>query len=197
MSRVPNLPVEQWDPELRAMTDAEHASPMEQLLVGVVANAPELAKAMSAFGGAMFSHATLPRRLLELVRLRVAFHNQCRSCMAIRYQSAVADGLDEGAVCSLEKPYEAENLSEREKAAIAYADISSTNHFAINDDTFAELRRHFSNAEIIELCMFIAYFIGFGRMGAALDMVEGLPDSFQDKSAKATPWQGEAMTVRG
>jgi AhpD family alkylhydroperoxidase len=196
MSRVPKLPLDQWDPELRRMTDADNGSPLEQLMGGVMAHAPELSKAMNVFAGSMFARATLPRRLLELVRLRVAFHNQCRSCMAIRYQSAVDDGLDEGAVCSLEKPFEAQDLSEREKAAIAYADISSTNHFAINEDTFEDLRKHFTEAEIVELGMFIAYFIGFGRLAAAWDMVEELPTSFQDKSVKAAPWTHESMPFR-
>jgi AhpD family alkylhydroperoxidase len=196
MSRVSKLPIELWDPELRQMTDADHGTPLEQLMGGIMAHQPELSKAMNVFAGTMFARSTLPRRMLELVRLRVAFHNQCRSCMAIRYQSAVDDGLDEGAVCSLEKPFEAQDLSEREKAAIAYADISSTNHFAINDETFAALRQHFSEAEIVELGMFVAYFIGFGRLAAAWDMVEELPTSFQDKSAKAAPWTHESMTFR-
>ena len=196
MSRVSKLPLELWDPELRQMTDADHGSPLEQLMGGVMAHAPGLSKAMNVFAGSMFERSTLPRRMIELVRLRVAFHNQCRSCMAIRYQSAIDDGLDEGAVCSLEKPFEAQNLSAREKAAIAYADISSTNHFAINEETFDELRKHFTEAEIVELGMFTAYFIGFGRLAAAWDMVEALPSSFQDKSTKAAPWTHESAPFR-
>ena len=31
--------------------------------------------------------ATLSPRLIELVRLRIAFHNQCSSCMAVRNSS--------------------------------------------------------------------------------------------------------------
>jgi AhpD family alkylhydroperoxidase len=197
MSRIAKLPLEQWDPELRRMTDADNGSPMEQVMGGVMAHQPGLSKAMAVFAGSMYANALLPRRLIELVRLRVAFHNQCRSCMAIRYQSAVDDGLDEGAVCSLEKPFEAEDLSEREKAAIAYADISSTNHFAIDEGTFGELRRHFTEAEIVELGMFIAYFLGFGRLAASWDMIEELPTSFHDKSVKAAPWTHESLRLRG
>jgi hypothetical protein len=42
------------------------------------ANTPELAKAFR-FSSALSQGVTLKRRLLELVRLRIAFHNQCRS----------------------------------------------------------------------------------------------------------------------
>jgi len=197
MTRLTKIPVEQWDPELRALTQAEGATPLEQGLLRIMAHAPELAKALATYGGALWRNHTLPRRLIELVRLRVAFHNQCRSCMAIRYQSAVDDGLTEGMVCSLQKPDEAADLTAEEKAAIRYADLSATDHFSIGDATFAELRRFFDEAQIVELGMFIAFFIGYGRLGAAWDMVEELPQAFQDRSAPVAPWDQQSVTVRG
>jgi len=105
MTRLTKVPVEQWDAELRALTQAEGATPLEQGLLRIMAHAPRMAKALATFGASLWQDRTLPRRLIELIRLRVAFHNQCRSCMAIRYQSAVDDGLTEGMVCSLEKPH--------------------------------------------------------------------------------------------
>jgi AhpD family alkylhydroperoxidase len=197
MTRLTKIPVEQWDPELRALTHADGATQLEQGLLRIMAHAPPLAKALAAFGASMWQNHTLPRRLIELIRLRIAFHNQCRSCMAIRYQSAVDDGLTEGMVCSLEKPQDAPDLTDAEKAAIKYADLSANDHFSISDATFAELRRFYTEAEIVELGMFIAFFIGFGRLGAAWDMVEELPDSFQDKSTTAAPWARQSITVRG
>ena len=197
MTRLSKLPVEQWDDSLRALTQAESATALEQGLLRIMAHTPELAKALATYGGTLWRSHKLPRRLLELVRLRVAFHNQCRSCMAIRYQSAVDDGLTEGMVCSLEKPMEAADLTAAEKAAISYADLSANDHLSINDETFATLRQYYTEAEIVELGMFIAFFIGYGRLGAAWDMVEELPESFQDKSAKAAPWSRESIQVRG
>jgi len=197
MTRLSMLPSEQWDDDLRVLAQAEAATPLEQGLLRIMAHAPELAKALVTFGSTMWRSHTLPRRLLELVRLRIAFHNQCRSCMAIRYQSAVDDGLTEGMVCSLEKPHEAPDLTDAEKAAIAYADLSANDHLSINDETFSQLRGYYTEGEIVELGMFIAFFIGYGRLGAAWDMVEELPQSFQDKSAKAAPWARESIQVRG
>lgn len=197
MTRLTKVPVEQWDAELRALTQAEGATPLEQGLLRIMAHAPRMAKALATFGASLWQERTLPRRLIELIRLRVAFHNQCRSCMAIRYQSAVDDGLTEGMVCSLEKPHEAPSLTDAEKCAIHYADLSATDHFSINDATFADLRRFYTEAEIVELGTFIAFFIGYGRLGAAWDMVEELPQAFQDKSAKIAPWTQESVLVRG
>lgn len=198
MSRIKKLPVEAWDPELRALTAADEATPLEQGMMRMLAHTPEIAKGMLAFSGALFGNRTLPRRLVELVRLRVAFHNQCRSCMAIRYRSAIDDGMTEGMVCSLERPQDAPDLTAAEKAAVRYADLSSTDHLAIGDAEFDALRLHFSEAQIVELGMFIAFFIGFGRLSAAWDMTEELPEAFQDKAApELTPWGEEAILVRG
>ncbi len=195
MSRIQRLPLEQWDPELRAA--AQDAKPFQRNGMEVMAHAPHMVKALGAFSRAAQQGRKLPRRLVELVRLRIAFHNQCRSCMAMRYQSAVDDGLTEAMVCSLEKPMEASDLNEREKAALSYADVFATNHLAIDDDTYANLRKHFTEPEIVELGMSMAFFLGMGRLAATWDMVEELPKSFQDKSRKATPWIDGAVVVRG
>jgi AhpD family alkylhydroperoxidase len=151
--------------------------------------------ALHAFANKLGEHGTLPGRLVELIRLRIAFHNQCRSCMAMRYQSGLDDGMTEGDVCSLERPAEAPGLTAAEKVAIAYADVSATNHFAISDETFAELRRYYSEPEIVELGLYVGYFIGFGRMVAAWDMSEQLPGGMGDKSEPAVPWGAETFVI--
>ncbi len=197
MSRIQKLPVEEWDPSLRAMTMADDGTPLEQGLMRMMAHMPDMAKAMVTFSGALLRNNPLPRRLVELVRLRVAFHNQCRSCMAIRYQSAVDDGMTEGMVCSLERPQDASDLTPAEKAAIHYADLSSTDHLSITDETIEELREHFSEPEIVALGMVIAFFLGYGRLAAAWNMIEELPEGFQVKSGTVAPWTEESILVRG
>lgn len=193
MTRLAEVEVDTLNDKMRAYF--EGATERDKMLFTPTAHAPELMTALHDFADVLAERGTLPGRLVELVRLRIAFHNQCRSCMAMRYQSGLDDGLTEDAVCSLEKPEEAPDLSEAEKAAIAYADISATNHFAINSDTFEALRKHFSEPQIVELGLHVAYFIGFGRLVAAWDMSDNLPDGFQDKATKAAPWRGGSFVV--
>jgi AhpD family alkylhydroperoxidase len=196
MTRVAKVEIEDWDPELRAMTRADEATPLEQGLMRIFANVPELAKAFVGFGGAMKRTRTLPPRLVELVRLRVAFHNQCRSCMAIRYTEAANDGVTEDLVCSLERPAEAADLTEAEKAAIDYGERMATNHLSIDDAVYDRLREHFTEAQIVELGTTVAFFVGFGRLAATWHMVEELPRTFQESKEKLTPWKQEAILVR-
>src|SRR5690349_12906030 len=73
-------------------------------VAGICAHRPEISAAFASVTDAIHTSGTLSRRLVELVRLRIAFHNQCRSCMAIRYEAAVDDGVSEALVCSLERP---------------------------------------------------------------------------------------------
>lgn len=197
MTRIKKVALDDWDPELRAMTAADSGTELERGLMRMFANRPDLSKGMIGFAGALKMNRTLPDRLVELVRLRIAFHNQCRSCMAIRYTDALEDGLTEGEVCSLERPQEAENLTPAEKAAIQYGELFATNHLAINDEIYDGLRKHFSEEEIVELGMTVAFFVGFGRLAATTHMVEELPEAFQaDEDKVLTPWNEESIQVR-
>ena len=197
MARIKKVKLDDWDNDLREMTAADSGTALEQGIMRMFAHTPEISKGLVAFGGAIKSHRSLPDRLVELVRLRVAFHNQCRSCMAIRYQDGVDAGIDEDLVCSLEKPQEAEDLSDAEKAAIEYGELFATNHLAIDDSVYENLRKYFSEAEVVELSITVAWFVGFGRLAATYHMVEELPEAFQNEnSEKLTPWNEDSIIVR-
>ena len=197
MSRIKKLELDNWDKELREMTAADSGTPLEQGAMRMFAHTPEISKGLTAFAGSLKQNRSLPDRLVELVRLRVAFHNQCRSCMAIRYQDGVEAGIDEDLVCSLDKPQEAEDLSDAEKAAIEYGELFATNHLAIDDSVYENLRKYFSEAEVVELSITVAWFVGFGRLAATYHMVEELPEAFQNEnSEKLTPWNEDSIIVR-
>ena len=195
VSRIAKLAPEQWDERLVTAIQPDNLTDLEQGLTRYFAHCPEQALGLMGFGGALKRNRTLPDRLVELVRLRVAFFNQCRSCMAIRYSDAVADGVTEGLVCSLERPQEAENLSAAEKVAIRYGELMATDHLAIDDAMYADLRAHFSEAQIVELGMTVAFFVGFGRLAATWHMVEELPEAFKT-AEKIAPWGAEKIEVR-
>jgi AhpD family alkylhydroperoxidase len=194
MTRLAPIDPAALDSGMRAAFDA--VSPRDRMLMTPTAHAPGLMTALHEFAAILGQRGSLPGRLVELVRLRIAFHNQCRSCMAMRYQSGLDDGITDDLVCSLEKPQDAPDLTEAERAAIAYADISATDHFAISDRTFADLRPHFTEAQIVELGLYIAYFIGFGRLVAAWDLSEELPGNNSPVNGPASPWSVETFTVQ-
>lgn len=179
MSRIPPAPPEQYVPLF-----GEHPPLRQQ----IYAWNPAIAVPFAEFMGRFRDASCLPARMVELVRLRVAFHNQCRSCMAIRYSAGAEDGVTEALVCSLERPTEAPDLTSAEKAALGFADLFATNHLAITDETFADLRTYFSDAELVDLCFQVAMFVGVGRMNAVLDMVDDLPEEYAERGTVLAPW---------
>ncbi len=96
----------------------------------------------------------------------------------------------------MENPAQADNLTAAEKAAIRYAELMATDHLAIDDGVFDSLREHFSEAQIVELGMQVAFFVGFGRLAATWNMVEELPEPFQSDSRTLTPWNEPSVVVR-
>ena len=196
MPRLRSLPLDELDPELREMLKADHKSERELRPMSIRAQHPELAKAYARYTATAQQFAVLSPRLRELVRLRIAFHNQCRSCMAMRFADAVDAGVTEALVCSLEKPHEAPDLTPAERVALRYADLMATNHLAIDDALYGRLKQHFSEKEIVELGMWCAICVGFGRLSATWDMTEDLPERFQDSSDKpVTPWGPDAWVT--
>jgi AhpD family alkylhydroperoxidase len=165
-------------------------------VASLVGRLPKVAEALGALNAALKS-GTLPPRLLELVRLRIAFHNQCRSCMSVRYQSAVDDGLTEDAVCSLERPAEAPDLSDDERAALKFADLFATNHLAIDESIYDELRRYLTEDELVELGMHCAVSLGVGRLTATWDVTDDVPEAFRSGDDRMTPWASSGVIASG
>ena len=196
MARIRPLASEEFDQQIQDFLGAEIMNDPEKLgHKRIFAHRPSLLIAVLTFYQAMEANSILEPRLVELVRLRIAFHNQCRMCMAHRFSSGVEDGVTEELVCELATPEEAPNMTERERVAVRYGDLLASNHLAIDDAMFAELKRHFTEPEIVELGAYCAFFVGFGRLGVSWDMIEDLPERFQESNSIITPWGGDAVRI--
>ena len=113
--------------------------------------------------------SVLDSRTKELVRLRIATLNGCKTCKAARLapgevsEREAAVGVDDSANTA---------FSARERAALALAEQMALDHHAFDDAAMRALRQHFSEAETLELMMMIGQYIGFGRMLAMLQLEE-------------------------
>jgi AhpD family alkylhydroperoxidase len=196
MSRIPPAPPEIYEPLVGAnapLVTQIHAVPEHH----------ERAAILGAFAGSWMNDTlTISRRLVELMRLRIAFHNQCRSCMAMRYAAGAEAGVDETLVCSLEKPDEAPDLSDADRLALRYADLMATDHLSIDDAMYDGLREYYTNGEIVEIGQVCAFFVGFGRLDATWDLRDDLPEHFASKGAASeggivTPWGSDEVMAVG
>lgn len=167
-------------------------------VASILGHRPEVAGALGTLKAALQSSGKLSPRLVELVRLRIAFHNQCRSCMSVRYQSAIDDGLTEDLVCSLERPAEADDLSPAERSALRFADLFATDHLSIDDAVYDDLRGHFTEDELVELGVHCAYALGMGRLAATWDVTDDVPDVFRaTPDSPLAPWDSHGVIASG
>lgn len=129
---------------------------------------PDIAIGMGAYSSAVYEKTSLPPRVREVARLRIAAANGCPVCLNSRSANAAADGFDEDLVdavitCSTGGVHGLGDLDTRERLAGEFADRFAADHHRIDDDFMRELRTHFSDVEVIELAAVCAMTIGNGR----------------------------------
>jgi alkylhydroperoxidase family enzyme len=78
------------------------------------------------------------------------------------------EGLTEDRIAALED-YQDSNLHAAGKIALRFEQMA-LNHHALDDEFFRQLRTQFTDAQIVELGMMIAQYIGVGRLLMVLDL---------------------------
>jgi alkylhydroperoxidase family enzyme len=92
--------------------------------------------------------------------------------MATRYALGRREGITEEMVAAL-RDYERGPFTEREKAALRYADRLFTDHHAVDDVLWQELRTRFGENELLELTWVLAEFIALGKVIYVLGVQHG------------------------
>lgn len=153
----------------------------------IMAHVPGAQAAIDAVLQTLRESGSLPPRLVELLRIRIAFHNQCRVCMSGRY---LPDEVNEDLVCALERPANGPGLTDAERAALRFGDLFATDHLSIDAGVYAELREHFTEAQLVELGLYCSYLVGQGRLSATWGIDDQLPAGFlADPGGVVTPWR--------
>src|SRR4030088_1517564 len=83
--------------------------------------------------------------------------------MSTRYALGRREGITEELVAAL-RDYERGPFSEREKAALRYADQLFADHHAVDDRLWDQLRASFAEDELVELTWVLAEFIALGKV---------------------------------
>lgn len=87
--------------------------------------------------------------------------------MSVRYAGARHAGLSEAKVAALDD-LDRDVFTPRERVALRFAELMAFDHHKVDDAMFAELRRHFTDAEVVELGVSAALNLGLGRLTAIL-----------------------------
>jgi alkylhydroperoxidase family enzyme len=126
--------------------------------------APHFLDAVNAKEKAVWA-SPLPRRIHELVRMRVAEINGCVLCMTWRN-----DWADEDSLAAVSQYADSDLFDEAERVAIEYAERFCTDSKDIDDELLGRLGEHFTPAEIVDLTLVIGKYLAMGRFMQVLDL---------------------------
>ena len=108
--------------------------------------------------------------LRSLIQVRIAQIHWCGFCVDLNAATAIDRHVPLAKLDALSE-YEASSLfSDRERAAIAYAEAIADSRRRVDDDVFARLRMHFDEDSIIELTAMIAFQDLSAKFNAALSV---------------------------
>ena len=132
---------------------------------------PEMAAGLVAFSEAVYGKSALPLRVREIARMRIALANECEVCRGARYANP-AEPLGEAFYAQVAQWRDSALYSAREKLAAEYAEGFALDHVALRTDTgfWQRLHAQFSDAEIVDLALCCALWLGAGRTMRTLDV---------------------------
>src|SRR5919199_709523 len=173
------------DPAVNSLIDFAKNGFGDTQMFGLLARRPELLKRVaSVFAYFLAGEGGLIEpRLLELMRVRGAHLNACTYCATVRLQPVAAEvkakeaalgvcdvsGMTKAqAVTTLQDKLRRSEFTPREAAAISLVDRIVLDPHSVDDATFAELRKHFSDEEIIELVCASSLFTWAGTLNTVV-----------------------------
>ena len=156
----------------KMIESAQRTGAPDPRVVSIMLRNPKTGAAWVEYWNKLLYHGVLPHKLKEMCRIKISVAHQCGYCSTVRSHVAKAEGLTEDLVAELLDYESSTHFSEREKAALRYADAFKKGEHAIDtDEIFAQLHEHFSDEEIIELGLFCAETDGVGKFVRSLNVI--------------------------
>jgi AhpD family alkylhydroperoxidase len=139
--------------------------------------APEAARAMYSLAASLKGSGLEPS-LVELVKIRASQINGCAFCIDMHTKDARAAGETEQRIYALNAWRETPFFTDRERAALAWAEAVTQIGGGVSDDLFEETRRQFSEKELVDLTWSVAAINAWNRIAISFRSV---PGSYQPK----------------
>lgn len=109
--------------------------------------------------------SSVEKSLLHLVKTRASQINGCAHCLDMHTKDARAGGETEQRLYTLSAWRDAPFFSDRERAALAFAEcVTLISERRDDEAVYKELRRHFSDKEIIDLTLAIIAINAWNRL---------------------------------
>jgi len=118
--------------------------------------------------GAYLSRSTVEQSLFDLVNFRVSQINGCAYCLDMHSKDLRAHGETEQRLYMLDAWREAALYTDRERAALAWAEaVTLLDKNNVPDDVYEEALSHFSEEELVDLTMGVIGINSYNRINVA------------------------------
>jgi AhpD family alkylhydroperoxidase len=145
---------------------------MEQR-INITSVNPGVMKAMLGLEGYL-AQCGLDHKLSDLIKLRVSQINGCAYCLDMHWKDLRAAGETEQRLYGLDAWRESPYYTERERAALAWAEaVTLVADTHVPDEVFEEARRHFNDEELANLTLGVAAINGWNRLSIAFRTMPG------------------------
>ena len=129
--------------------------------------APTARDALLAMGKTA-DESGVEKEIIELAKLRTSQINNCAFCLQIHLNVSRKLGVPQEKLDLVATWHEAGIFSDRECAALAWAEsLTRLADRGVPDDTYDAVRKHFSESEVVFLSTAIATINAWNRLGAA------------------------------
>ncbi len=129
--------------------------------------APEAVRALAALEE-QARKSSIEKPLLELVRMRTSQINGCAYCLDMHSKDARVGGETEQRLYALDAWREAPFYTDRERAALAWTEaLTRVSEGHVPDAVYEEARRHFGEAELVDLSLAVVAINGWNRLAIA------------------------------
>jgi alkylhydroperoxidase family enzyme len=129
---------------------------------------PEMGAMVETMVRTIYGSSILPAEEREVARMKIAQLNSWNACSTFRAPSVKAAGVADDLYAHLDDYDIYGGYTDRQRLAIEYAARFALDHVSIDDDLFERLHAGFTDAEILDLTMCIASYLGLGRALAVL-----------------------------
>jgi AhpD family alkylhydroperoxidase len=124
--------------------------------------------------GAYLSKSQLEQPLLNLIYYRVSQINGCAYCLDMHSKDLRAEGETEQRLYVLDAWRETPLYSDRERAALAWAEaVTKITNANVPDDVYEEARQQFSEEELIDLTLAVIAINSYNRVNIAFRIQGG------------------------
>ncbi|HUI40472.1 MAG TPA: carboxymuconolactone decarboxylase family protein [Terriglobia bacterium] len=166
---------------------ARVAKTTQSARIDVTKVAPEAYQAMAGLGQYV-RRSGLEESLLNLIYMRSSQINGCAYCIDMHSKDARAVGETEQRLYELNAWRETPFYTDRERAALAWAEaVTLVGQGHVPDEVYELARKHFSEKEVVDLTMAVVGINAWNRIAISLRAVPGTYQPAAHAKASAAP----------